>query len=36
VVSFGDAPALGSVPDVVPGYKGGVAGFEVKAAPPGT
>jgi hypothetical protein len=33
VVSYGDAPVLGGVPDVVPGYKGGVVGLEVKAAP---
>ncbi len=34
VVNFGDAPVLGGVPDAVPGYKGGVAGLDVKAAPP--
>ena len=33
VVSFGDAPVLGGVPDAVPGYKGGVVGLDVKAAP---
>ena len=33
VVNYGDAPVLGSVADVVPGYKGGVAGLDVKAAP---
>ena len=33
VVSYGDAPVLGSVSDAVPGYKGGVAGLDVKAAP---
>ena len=33
VVSYGDAPVLGGVPDAVPGYKGGVVGLEVKAAP---
>ncbi|HVW31250.1 MAG TPA: SpoIID/LytB domain-containing protein [Acidimicrobiia bacterium] len=34
VVNFGDAPVLGSVSDAVPNYKGGVAGLDVKAAPP--
>ena len=34
VASFGDGPVLGGVPDAVPGYKGGVAGLDVKAAPP--
>jgi SpoIID/LytB domain protein len=33
VVNYGDAPVLGSVSDAVPGYKGGVAGLDVKAAP---
>jgi hypothetical protein len=33
VVNYGDAPVLGGVPDAVPGYKGGVAGLDVKAAP---
>jgi SpoIID/LytB domain protein len=33
VVSYGDAPVLGGVSDAVPGYKGGVVGLEVKAAP---
>jgi hypothetical protein len=32
VVNFGDAPVLGGVPDAVPGYKGGVAGLDVKAS----
>jgi SpoIID/LytB domain protein len=32
VVQFGDAPVLGGVPDVVPGYRGGVVGLEVKVA----
>ena len=34
VVAFGDAPVLGDVPEKVPGYRGGVVGLEVKAAPP--
>ncbi|HEY4411187.1 MAG TPA: SpoIID/LytB domain-containing protein, partial [Acidimicrobiia bacterium] len=34
VMSYGDGPVLGGVPDAVPGYKGGVAGLDVKAAPP--
>jgi hypothetical protein len=33
VVNYGDAPVLGGVPDAVPGYKGGIAGLDVKAAP---
>jgi SpoIID/LytB domain protein len=33
VENFGDAPVLGGVPDAAPGYKGGVAGLDVKAAP---
>jgi len=33
VASYGDAPVLGGVPDAVPGYKGGVVGLDVKAAP---
>ena len=36
VVNFGDAPMFGGVPDVVPGYRGGVTGLEVKAAPAGS
>jgi len=33
VTAYGDAPVLGGVPDAVPGYKGGVVGLDVKAAP---
>jgi SpoIID/LytB domain protein len=35
VVNFGDAPTLGGVPQVVPGYAGGVVALDVKATPPG-
>jgi hypothetical protein len=34
VVNYGDAPVLGGIPDVVPGYKGGVAGLDVKVDAP--
>ena len=34
VTSYGDAPVLGGVPEAVPGYRGGVVGLDVKAAPP--
>jgi SpoIID/LytB domain protein len=35
VLNFGDAPSLGGVPDVVPGYAGGVVALDVKPTPPG-
>ncbi len=35
VDSFGDAPILGDVPEVVPDYRGGVVGLDVKATPKG-